>query len=55
MAHAGQPTKQSRHIEIRHYALSDWVDRDLIALEDIASGLNAADTVTKQTGSILFA
>ena len=55
MAHASQPTKQSRHIDIRHYALFDWVERDLIAIEDIASNLNAADIVTKQTGPILFA
>ena len=55
MAHAGQPTKQSRHIDIRHYELTDWVECDLIALEDVASGLNAADAVTKQTGGILFA
>jgi hypothetical protein len=55
MAHAGQPTKQSRHIDIRHYALTDWVERDLVALEDVASGLNAADAITKQTGGILFA
>jgi hypothetical protein len=55
MAHAGQPTKQSHHIDIWHYALTDWVEHDLIALEDVASGLNAADAVTKQTGGILFA
>ena len=55
MAHAGQPTKQSRHIDIHHYALIDWVECDLIALEDVASGPNAADAVTKQTGDILFA
>jgi hypothetical protein len=55
MAHAGQPTRHSRHIDIRHYALLDWVDCDLLALEDVASGLNAADIITKQTGSILFA
>ena len=55
MAHAGQPTKQSRHIDIRHYALTDWVERDLVALEDVPSGFNAADAITKQTGGILFA
>jgi hypothetical protein len=55
MAHAGQPTKHSRHIDIRHYALTDWVERDLVALEYVASGLNAADAITKQTGGILFA
>ena len=56
MAHGSQPTKQSRHNEIRHYyALLDWVEHDLIAIKDIASNLNAADVVTKQTGPILFA
>ena len=55
MAHAGQPIKQSTHIDICHYAFTDWVECDLIALEDVASGLNAADAVTKQTGGILFA
>jgi hypothetical protein len=55
MANAAQPTKQSRHIDIREYALLDWVERDLITLEDIASGLNASDILTKQTGPLLFA
>jgi hypothetical protein len=55
MASAAQPTKQSRHIDIREYALLDWVERDLIALEDVASGLNASDILTKQTGPLLFA
>jgi hypothetical protein len=51
MAHAGQPTKQSQHIDIRHYALTDWVERDLV----VPSGFNAADAITKQTRGILFA
>jgi hypothetical protein len=55
MSRAAQPTKQTRHIDIRHYALNDWVERDLIILEDCASGLNASDIATKQTGGILFA
>ena len=55
MANAAQPTKQSRHIDIREYALLDWVERDLITLEDVSSGLNASDILTKQTGPILFA
>jgi hypothetical protein len=55
MASAAQPTKQSRHIDIREYALLDWVERDLISLEDVASGLNASDILTKQTGPLLFA
>jgi hypothetical protein len=30
-----------------------WVERDLVALEDVPSGFNAADAITKQTGGIL--
>ena len=55
MANAAQPTKQSRHIDIRNYALLDWVERDLVSLEDVASGLNSSDILTKQTGPLLFA
>ena len=55
MASAAQPTKQSRHIEIRIYALLDWVERDLVTLEDVTSGLNSSDILTKQTGPLLLA
>ena len=54
MAHAGQPTRQSRHIDIRHYAILDWVERDLVSLEEIPSGLNVSDALTKQNGLVLF-
>lgn len=54
LANAGQPTKHSRHIAIREYALLDWVERDLIAMESISTALNASDIVTKQLGRILF-
>ena len=30
MAEAGQPTTRKRHINIRHFALLDWVKQDLI-------------------------
>ena len=54
MANAGQPTRQSRHIDIRHYAVLDWVERDLLTLEDVSSHHNCSDTLTKQTGTTLF-
>ena len=38
-----------------HYALTDWVECDLVALHDVASGFNAADAIAKQTRGILFA
>ena len=54
-ASAAQPTKQSRHIDIREYAILDLVERDLITLANVASGLTTSDVITKQTGGILFA
>ena len=56
-AHAGQPTKQSWHIDTScHYALlTDRVElSNLVALEEIAFGFNAADAITKQIVGSLF-
>jgi hypothetical protein len=33
ISQASHPTRQTRHIDIREFALPDWNDRDLIALE----------------------
>ena len=54
MANAGQPTKRTRHIDIRHFALLDWVERDLVVLERIDTTANPSDALTKATGRILF-
>jgi hypothetical protein len=54
MAHAGRPTKQSRHIDIRHFALQDWIERDLINLTEITTTLNAADVLTKPVTRVFF-
>ena len=54
MANAGQPTKRTRHIDIRHFALLDWVERDLVILERVETAANASDVLTKATGRIIF-
>ena len=50
MANAGQPTRRTRHIDIRHFALLDWVELDLLALEEINSPENFSDPLTKSVG-----
>jgi hypothetical protein len=35
MANAQKPTTRTRHMDIRYFVLSDWVERDLILLERI--------------------
>jgi hypothetical protein len=54
MANAGQPTKRTWHIAIKEFALLDWVERDLLILETIATADNIADSLTKAVGKILF-
>jgi hypothetical protein len=54
MANAQQPTKRTRHMDIKHFALLDWVEQDLITLQDISTHDNAADAMTKPLPKQLF-
>jgi hypothetical protein len=55
VADSTAPTRQMRHISIRHFALQDWTERNSIDLTECASSVNASDMFTKQVGKILFA
>jgi hypothetical protein len=54
MANAGKPTPRSRHIDVKYYAIQEWVERDLVLLERIDTSDNTADILTKPLGRILF-
>ena len=54
MARAKQPTKRTKHIDIRYFALQDWVERDLISMKRIATADNSSDALTKATARTLF-
>jgi hypothetical protein len=54
MANAQQPTRRTRHIDIKKFAILDWVEQDLLLLEAIKTSDNAADTMTKSLGRQLF-
>ena len=54
MADAGQLTRRTQHIDIRHFALLDWVEKDLVRLCKISTTLNSADILTKSTARIIF-
>lgn len=47
MANAQQPTRCTRHMDIKHFALLYWVERDLLILTAIRTHDNAADAMTK--------
>ena len=54
MANAQQPTKRTRHMDIKHFALQEWCKRDLIILHKIHTNGNWADVLTKPHGKVLF-
>jgi hypothetical protein len=54
MANAQKQTTRTRHMDIRYFALSDWVERDLILLEQIHTSINESDHLTKSLERTLF-
>ena len=54
MAQQRKPTKRTRHMDIKYFAVSDWVERDLITVTAIPTAENVSDAFTKQTPRILF-
>eukprot|EP00956_Cyclotella_meneghiniana_P004202 scaffold5163_cov49-Cyclotella_meneghiniana.AAC.3 len=54
MANAQKPTSRTRHMDIRYFALSDWVEQDLMTLERIHTSVNIADHFTKPLERTLF-
>ena len=54
MANAQQPTRRTRHMDIKKFALLDWVERDLMILKAIKTAENAADGMTKALAKQLF-
>jgi hypothetical protein len=54
MANAQKPTTRTRHMDNRYFALSEWVERDLMVLERIHTAVNVADHMTKLLDRTLF-
>ena len=54
MANAQQPTKRTRHMDIKTFALQEWCEQDLLILHKIHTQHNWADALTKAQGRILF-
>ena len=54
MATAQKPTRRTKHMDTRHFALQDWVDKDLITMKRITTSDNYADAMTKALPRTLF-
>ena len=54
MAEARKPTKRTRHMDIKHFAIQQWVERNLIQFKRISTHDNTADAMTKAIPRTLF-
>eukprot|EP00804_Cyclotella_cryptica_P030736 CCRYP_009176-RA/>CCRYP_009176-RA protein AED:0.05 eAED:-0.06 QI:0/-1/0/1/-1/1/1/0/645 len=54
MANAQKPTTRTRHMDIRYFALAEWVEHDIMILERIHTSINLADHMTKVLDRTLF-
>ena len=54
MANAGQPTKRTRHMDTKHFAIQQWVETDLLTLLRIGTSDNESDAMTKNLARTLF-
>jgi hypothetical protein len=54
MGNAQQPTRQTWHLDLKKFAILDWIQRDLMVMQCIATADNCSDGLTKQTGKSYF-
>ena len=54
MGNAQQPTRRTRHMDIKKFSILDWIQRDLLIMKRVSSSENCSDVLTKQTGRQLF-
>jgi hypothetical protein len=47
MANAQKPTPRTLHMDIKYFALCDWVEQDLLILKRIGTNINLADPFKK--------
>jgi hypothetical protein len=54
MANAQRPTKRTRHMDVKHFVIQQWIAEDLLTMKRISTNDNYADVLTKATGKTLF-
>ena len=54
MTQALKPTRQTRHVEKKYFAILHWVQTDQLCIAKIDTSRNCSDVLTKNTGRLLF-
>ena len=50
MTQALKPTRHTRHVETKHFAIPHWVQTDQLHIAKINTSDDASDVLTKATG-----
>ncbi len=53
-SNAQRPTKRTRHMDVKHFVIQQWIAQDLLTMRRISTNDNYADVLTKATGKTLF-
>jgi hypothetical protein len=53
MVNSSKPTPRSRHIDIQHFAIQEWKQRELVLLQHIPGVISPPDALTKALGWVL--
>merc|ERR1712078_553680 len=54
MANAQQPTRRTRHVEMKYFACLTWVEDGFINYEQVPTATNYADSLSKTTAATKF-
>jgi hypothetical protein len=54
MTNAQQPTRRTPHVELKQFAVLQWVKDEQIIFGDVGTTYNISDSLTKQTGRTKF-
>ena len=54
IANAHQPTRRTKHVELKHFAILQWTDEDKLHYQATPTEFNIADHLTKPLGRIKF-
>jgi hypothetical protein len=49
MGNAQKPTPHTPHIDIKYFAICEWIERDLMHMEKIDTTINMSDHFTKKS------
>ena len=54
MANAEQPTRRTRHVDTKNFAIQQWTKEEQMILEPISTENNASDHFSKALGRTKF-